>query len=89
MDAETATIWVKVGNSRKDSILIGGIYHKHQQLGLTNPDATMMEIQLQQESRWRKIVKNWRRARRGRNCVVIGDTNLDYQRWENPAHHLE
>ena len=88
MDNSTATVWVKVGNSRNSSIIIEGIYREHQQLGLTDPNATHMEIQREQEKRWCKIVKNWKAAGQKSKCVIIGDLNLDYNRWEDPEQHL-
>ena len=42
-----------------------------------------------QEIRWRKIVKNWVNAGRNKNCLVIGNLNLDYLRWLQPEQHLE
>ena len=87
MDGETPTIWGRIGRNKKNSILLGGIYREHRQLGITSPDATRMELQLQQEFRWQKIVENWSRAGSNSKCIVIGDINLDFLRWANPEEH--
>ena len=88
MDHDTATIWVKVGSQRSKSIVVGGIYREHQQLGQGNIAATRMEKQRRQEVRWGKIVKNWVNAGKNCSCIAIGDMNLDYLRWTNPEQHL-
>ena len=89
MDAETATIWVRIGSGKNNSITVGGIYREHQQLGRIDPNATSREVQLEQEKRWRIIVNKWKLAARNQNCVVLGDLNLDYLRWNNPEFHLQ
>ena len=33
MDDEVATIWLKVGETRNKSLIIGGLYREHSQLG--------------------------------------------------------
>ena len=89
MSEDTATIWVKVGSNRSNNIIIGGVYIQHQILGITPKDATQMEKQLEQEKRWEKIVKKWSNVSRNNMCVVLGDINLNHQRWSNPERHLE
>ena len=87
MDPETATIFVKIGNTKNNSITLVGIYREHQQLGRTDPAATQMEIIRDQEIRWRRIVKKWKSAGNKGKCVIVGDINLDYNRWEEPEQH--
>ena len=84
MDGETATIWVKLGSRRSSAITLGGIYREQHQLGMTDPNATWQDVQTQQENRWKKIVENWARAGRNRNCITLGDMNLDHLRWQAP-----
>ena len=78
MDKEAATIWVKLGEGRKNSIVMGGVYREHQQLGRTDPAAIRLEIQIQQEKRWSEIIKKWKLAARYPKCMIIGDINLDF-----------
>ena len=79
MDKEVATILVKLRDTKRNSIVIGGVNREHQKLGRTDPDASRMEIQLQQEGRWKNIIKKWKMAARNSHiCMVIGDINLDF-----------
>ena len=55
MDHETASIWVKLGE-RKNCIVVGGLYSEFRQPRITAKDANRMEIQRQQENRWKKII---------------------------------
>ena len=88
MDKEVATIWVQLGDKRRQSIVVGGIYREHQQLGRIEPDASWLEIIKQQEKRWKNIVRKWKMAAKYHNCVVLGDINLDFGRWFNPEPQL-
>ena len=83
-DGDTATIWVRVGSSRRNSLVIGGVYREHQQLGRVNANTTRQELMVEQEGRWTKIVKNWCKAGRSSKCIVLGDMNLDFLRWQDP-----
>ena len=59
MDNETATICVRVGETKRKSIVIGGIYREHQQLGQVDRNVTRLEKQITPgEQQWRKILKN-------------------------------
>ena len=89
MDDMTATIWISVGSNKKKALRIGGLYREHQQLGMGDGNASRLELQLRQEDRWRKMLRNWKNAGRNKNCIVIGDINLDYIKWNEPEHHLE
>ena len=88
MDAEAATIWVRLGPNRRNSILVGGIYREHRVLGRTLPNATRLEMMEEQQIRWRRIVEKWSRAGRTSKCIVIGDLNLDMRRWQNPDQYV-
>ena len=84
MNTETATIWVRVGGGKNNSLVVGGIYREHQQLGRQQSDATWLERQTAQEERWNSIVTMWKKAGANCRCIAIGDINLDYLRWHNP-----
>ena len=83
MDKEISTIWVKIGTTRKNSYIVGGIYRELQILGQDNNAATWLEKKAEQERRWRKILKQWKAAGNNRKCTVIGDINLDQLRWQD------
>ena len=87
-DKEAAAIWVKVGSTRRKSLVVGGIYRQHQLLG-QETELTRQQLLQQQERRWTRIVDRWRRLARNSDCVVVGDLNLDYLRWDSPESHLE
>ena len=89
MDLDTATIWCKIGNTKKNSLVIAGIYRQHLLLGDTATPATWLERQNQQEDRFEKVIRKWSNTSRNTNCIVIGDLNLDHLRWSNPPQHHE
>ena len=84
MNNDIATVWVRIGGGRNNSLVIGGVYREHQILGISNRDASWQERKLEQENRWETIVSQWRRAGLNKRCLLIGDINLDYTRWCNP-----
>ena len=89
MDGETATIWVRLGSTKRNSITVGGIYREFHQLGQDVNGSSGLENQKAQEERWKKIVKNWRLAGRNGSCVTIGDMNLDQLKWNTPDTNQE
>ena len=48
-----------------------------------------MEVQKEQETRWRKFLYKWSSISRNTKCIVLGDINLDHLRWSNPEPHLD
>ena len=89
MDEDTAVIWIRVGQDKRNSMTVGGVYRQHKLLGGHQKDATRLEVQRQQENRWRRICSRWKNIAKNNKCVVVGDINLDYLRWTNPKQHLE
>ena len=87
MDLDTAAIWLRIGSS-KNALIIGGVYRQHQILGEAEKELTKSELVILQEKRWSKILKKWKAVSRGKNCILIGDTNLDHLRWSDPESHL-
>ena len=71
MDREVATVWVRIGSSRRNSLVIGGIYREHHQLGRGELNDTWMETQQTQEWSWKRIMRKWSNAGQNSNCVVI------------------
>ena len=70
-------------------LLWGGVYRQHQLLGQTARQLTRQELQIEQENRWLTITNRWKHLSRNKDCLVIGDLNLDYLRWGLPEPHLE
>ena len=82
MDTEVASIWVKLGEKGKKQLVLSGIYREHRILD-GDGDADTNSDKDQQE-RWKAYVKMWTKAGRKNEVIVLGDTNLDYLRWDNP-----
>ena len=40
----------------------------------------------EQTNRWNKFVNQWTRASQLNQCVIIGDINLDINKWTKPEH---
>ena len=89
MDDKTASIWCRIGNSKKSAITIGGIYREFSQLGIDDRNDSQLTKQRRQEWRWRRIVNHWKTAGRNTNCFVIGDLNLDHLKWGSPDNNQE
>ena len=81
MEDDLATIWVRVGATKKSSVIVGGVYRQHKLLGEDDDPPNWL---VKQEERWTRLVNNWRRAGLQSNCVVIGDINLDWLMWDTP-----
>ena len=61
MDKDTACVWMKVGKTRRNSLIIGGCYRQHHLLGKNYDNMARSEVQKEQEIRWRKFLQRWRR----------------------------
>ena len=81
MDEDISCIWVRVGNKTKKPTHIGGIYREHQYMfqGKPNPSKT----ERAQCERWHKFVEKWKLAGEGAASFLIGDTNLDMEKWND------
>ena len=88
MDIDIAMIWIKIGTTKKSSVIIGGLYREHSQLGLDTSLTSQEKLRLQ-ERRWDKILARWKSLGDISRCFVIGDLNLDYLHWDTPDQHHE
>ena len=89
MDPDIAAIWVKIASTKKRSVVVGGVYREHLQLGTEDTNLTFMEKLTRQEIRWKKIVNRWNLIGKSADCFVIGDLNLDFFHWLDPVQHHE
>ena len=69
-EKELAMIWVQVGGSRKNSILIGGMYRQHKLLGLDRI-MTGMELIQEQEKKMEQIYKKNGKTWPGTEIVLL------------------
>ena len=84
MDSWSASIWVQVGTKGRKPTRVGGIYREHHLLGYPTPNPTGTPDR--QLERWNTILKGWTAAAAaGNNCLIIGDLNLDYSKWDQPS----
>ena len=85
MDEEVATVWIKIGARGKKPVLLSGIYREHKFLYM--PEETGSDRS--QEKRWYKFVQSWVNAANAHDAVIIGDTNIDFLRWDTPEAGLK
>ena len=87
MSNNFSSIWIKVGNRGRNSLRIGGAYREHYQI--RQPEPNVSRDQIQQETRWKNFIGQWKSASNSGPTVVIGDLNLDLLKWEAPEQILE
>ncbi len=83
MSEDISSIWLKVGGRGRKSLLIGGVYREHTLI--KQPDPNTSNEKVQQERRWFKFIDQWKAASGCGPCMVIGDINLDLQKWMDPS----
>ena len=82
MHEDLAVIWVSIKTKNRSNMIIGGIYREHRLLlkGKDNDSKT----EAAQLECWNLFLDGWKLAAKKKMCLLIGDTNLDYHRWDNP-----
>ena len=82
MHQDVAVVWLSLKNGNKGRLYVGGVYREHQMLLKPKPNPTKtLDAQL---DRWNKFLLGWKKATKNKNVVLIGDTNLDFLRWDSP-----
>ena len=82
MDTKVAAIWVKLSVKGKKPLAISGVYREHRYMKQgTDSDSNSDRQQLE---RWTKFVTSWKKAAGKYEVVVVGDTNIDFLRWDSP-----
>ena len=83
MESQVASIWMKFpGTGNRKKLIVGAIYREHRLIGPLAPVGS--ETDLQQKTRWKKFTEQWKKASIGANVFVVGDTNIDLVKWDNP-----
>ena len=86
MDHRVASIWLKVSSKGKNTVHLGAIYCEHQWIRQEDPNLTG-DIR-EQNFRWNLFI-NQREAASRSDTIVIGDFNLDMNKWSAPdSDHL-
>ena len=82
MHEDVAIIWLSIMKGNRSIMKVGSVYREHRLLLKQHPNITKSdEAQL---FRWNKFLTGWKLAARAKHCVLIGDTNLDQLKWNNP-----
>ena len=81
MDNKTASIWFQLSRSRRKKLLVGTIYRQHTLLDCED----QAKDKISQTARWKNFLDQWKKAEAEGDTIVIGDTNLDYVKWDSPT----
>ena len=88
MEEDFSSIWIKVGGRGRTSLLIGGVYRDHSFIRQETPNDS--KDPAKQEQRWSKFIDQWVSASdSGNEVLVIGDTNVDTLKLNNPDPGME
>ena len=82
MDPHIASIWLKISAKGNKIIHLGAVYRQHMWIKQSLPNNTKHPAQ--QYARWKDFITQWIAASRGAETFVIGDTNLDHNKWVQP-----
>ena len=81
MDNQISAVWMKVGMRGRKPLYLTGIYREHRYLYQETDESASDRNQL---LRWKRFVNMWTKAAENRDLIVLGDTNIDYLRWNLP-----
>ena len=84
MNNTVAIIWLKISSRGRKTIHLGAIYREHKCIKQPEPNITGNIVE--QEAGWEAFIYQWEAASVRADTIVIGDTNLDYNKWNNPVH---
>ena len=78
---DVASTWIQLKLNGRKKLTLGSVYREHRLLG-QGPNSDSNTEQKQTE-RWAKFLRQVERMRND-DVVVIGDTNLDFLKWQSP-----
>ena len=87
MEDEFSSIWIKLGGRGRTSLLLGGVYRDHYFIRQEGPNDSREPAK--QEQRWSRFVNQWIGASNQGEVMVVGDTNVDLMKWDNPDPAME
>ena len=82
MNTSVASVWLKISCKGRKSLHLGACYREHKHIRQTEPNNSG-EL-ASQINRWKLFVDQWVRASMGADTVVIGDLNIDMNKWLQP-----
>ena len=78
-----SSIWLELGLPRKKKILVCNLYRDWQYLDQDSDESLSTAAQL---TRWLSFLDQWKAAMaEDKEIHVMGDTNLDFLKWEDPS----
>ena len=88
MENDISTIWIKVGGKGRKGVLVCGTYREHKII--RQPEPNLSSNPDRQQERWSRIIEQWKNASdTGNNVIVIGDMNVDLEKWDDPEQLVE
>ena len=82
MNDTFSSIWLEIGLPRHKKILVCNLYRDWQYLSQDSDSSLATSAQLE---RWLSFLDQWERAmQENKEIHVMGDTNLDFLKWNNP-----
>ena len=83
MENDTTSVWMEFERKGKRKLMIGAVYREHTVTGIPKPNNTGDVSQ--QIKRWSKFLKQWSKIGSKYDTYIVGDTNLDHRRWNDPS----
>ena len=80
MEDHTASIWMEVNQHGKKKLVVGAVCREQSLLRQPNSD----DLHLQ-TARWNLFLKQWKEVGSRHDTFVIGDINLDTNKWQDPT----
>ena len=82
METNIASIWISFPRRGRRAFILGAVYREHklanqQQPNISGDPAT-------QKERWCRIIEQWETIQDGHDALVVGDLNVDHQKWGDP-----
>ena len=81
MDQAISSIWTSISRRGMKKIMICGIYREHRYVDQTDDLSSQPAAQNQ---RWEKFLKQIEDVGANVDIYIVGDFNLDYQKWQMP-----
>ena len=82
MEEHVFSIWMKSSSKGNRKIHLGAVYWEHQWIRQDGNNTT--KTPAEQLHRWKSFIEQWIAASRGVESIVIGDVNLDFNKWHHP-----
>ena len=82
MNNNIASIWLKMSAKGRKTVHLGAVYREHKWIRQPEPNNSGQIDN--QNKRWKQFLDQWVAASARADTLVIGDTNIDYNKWASP-----